>query len=268
MQITKFALVLSCLGTPAMAQELPEEPSEVQDARTEVTLLGGADYAAGDVDGRSYETVAVNAGLAVRSGRFSIAASIPYVVTSAPEELIVSNGGVLGTPLLAQSGSQIQEVTREGIGDLVLQGGYEIPLGSVNAFLGGNVKLPTASREQALGSGKTDYGVNGQLSRRFGDVIPFMGASYTVIGEPDGFDVENVFGGTAGSHIVLGRASSATISYSYEQSAERSFGDRQSLGLGFNTDLSSSLRLGLDARAGLTDNAPDARVGVRIGVGL
>lgn len=268
MRIAQLTLIFSCLSVPAMAQESAPTLDEGQDPESDITLLAGSNYVSGDVNGQDYETIAVSAGVAARSGRFSFAASIPYVVTSAPEELIVSNGGVLGTPLLSQPSSQTRQITRKGVGDLVLQGGYSVPLGSVNAFLGGNVKVPTASREKALGTGELDYGVSGQVSRRFGRAIPFVSASYTVVGEPEGFDVRNTLSGSAGSHLILGNASSVTLDYSYEESATRSVENHQSVGVGLETDVSSHLRLGIDARAGLTEDAPDARIGVRMGIGF
>lgn len=268
MRIAQLTLIFSCLSFPAVAQESATIAEERQDPESDITFLAGSDYISGDVNGQDYETFAASAGIAAQSGRFSFAASIPYVVTSAPEELIVSNGGVLGTPLLSQPSTQTRQITREGVGDLVLQGGYSVPLGSVNAFIGGNVKIPTASRKKALGTGELDYGVSGQLSRQFGQVIPFLNANYTVIGEPEGFDVRNTLSGSAGSQFVLGNSSSVTLDYNYEQSATQSVESHQSVGIGFDTGISSDLRLGINARAGLTEDAPDARIGVRLGIGF
>ena len=268
MRIAQLTLILSCLSVTAMAQESAPPLDEGQDPERDITLLAGSDYVSGDVNGQDYDTFAVSAGISARSGRFSFAASIPYVVTSAPEELIVSNGGVLGTPLLSQPSTQTRQITREGVGDLVLQGGYSVPLGSVNAFIGGNVKVPTASREKALGTGELDYGVSGEVSRQFGRAIPFVSASYTMVGEPGGFDVRDTLSGSAGSQFVLGSSSSVTLDYRYEESATRSVENHQSVGVGLAAVISSDLRLGIDARAGLTEDAPDARIGVRLGIGF
>lgn len=229
-------------------------------------MLAGSDYISGDLNGQDYETIAASAGVAARSGRFSFAASIPYVITSAPEELIVSNGGVLGTPLLSQPSTRTRQVTREGVGDLTLQGGYLFPIGGVNAFLAGNVKVPTASREKALGTGELDYGVSGQVSRQMGPVVPFVTASYTVVGEPEGFDVRDTLGGSVGSQFLLGNSSFLTVSYAYEESATESVDNHQTVGIGLETGLTSRLRLGFDARAGLSSDAPEARAGARIGI--
>ena len=268
MRIVSLTINSFCLSVPATAQEAAVTPDAEKGSKTEMTLLTGSDYVSGDIDGREYETVSLSAGISARSGRFSLTASVPYVVTTAPEDLIVSNGGVLGTPLLSSPTTQSREVTREGIGDLTLQGGYLLPLGTVNAFVAANVKVPTASLEKALGTGEVDFGVSGQVSRRFGRTLPFASASYTVVGEPEGFDVQNTIAGSVGSHFLLSDASSVSVSYNYENSATASVEDHLSVGMGFETGLSSRVHLGIDARAGLSSDAPDARVGLRMGIGF
>ncbi|NNC58573.1 MAG: hypothetical protein HKO05_01125 [Erythrobacter sp.] len=268
MHIAKFTFLLSCLSTPAFAQEDPATSSDERRADTEITFLAGADYATGDINDQDYETTSISAGVAVRNGPLTLSATIPYVITSAPEELIVSQGGILATPLFATPTSQTTTVKREGIGDLQLQAGYQLPVSEVHAVLSGSVKVPTASREAGLGSGEFDYGISGHLSKRLGSLVPFVNAGYTVIGEPQGYEVRNTLSGSAGSHILVGETSSVTLSYAYEQSATEDLGDRQSVGVSLNTGLSSKLRLGLEGSAGLSADAPDARVGLRLGLGF
>lgn len=119
-----------------------------------------------------------------------------------------------------------------------------------------------------LGTGEVDFGINGQISQRFGNVTPFVTAGYTIIGEPTGFDVRNTLSGAVGSQFVVSNRSSATLSYSYDQAATPLLEDNQSVGLGFATNLASRLQLGVDARAGVSADAPDARLRVRLGVGF
>ena len=268
MRFTRLILLSACLSVPATAQEVAVAADAEQSREKDLTLLGGAEYVTGTVGGQDYETSSLSTGISARSGRFTLTALVPYVVTTAPEELIVSNGGVLGTPLLSQPSTQLRQVTREGIGDLVLQSGYSLPIGSVDAFVAGNVKIPTASRDKALGTGELDYGISGQVSRRIGRTVPFASVGYTIIGEPEGFDVRNTLAGSVGSHFFLSGSSSITASYSYEESATASVKDHQSVGIGFDTGVSSRIRLGVDARAGLSSDAPDARLGLRVGIGF
>lgn len=268
MRNSKFILVLTVFGGPVFAQEAAPASSQNPKPETAITVFAATDYITGDLADREYETVSVSAGARVTSGRFSFAASVPYIVTSAPEELIVNGGGLLGTSLFSRPSTQSSTVTREGIGDLTLQADYQLPLGSLNAAVGGTIKVPTASREAALGTGEVDFGINGHISRRFGNVIPFVTAGYTIIGEPTGFDVRNTLSGAVGSQFVVGNLSSVTLSYSYDQAATRQIEDNQSVGLGIATSLTNRLQLGVDARAGLSTDAPDARVGISLGLGF
>lgn len=236
---------------------------------TRFELLTGVDQVDGDVgEGLDYKTTFVTTGVAVTKGRFSVSASIPYISSTAPQEVIVNQGGLFGTPLFASNGTQTGQVKRDGIGDLSLAAAYQLPVSGVDASIGASVKVPTASREKGLGTGKVDYGVSGQLSKKLGPVVPFVGAGYTIIGEPDNFETRNRLSGTAGSHLLLGKQSALTASYSYEQSASPSIGDSQSLNMGFGTNLTRSVRIGVDGAVGLSDAAPDTRVGLKLRLGI
>ena len=89
MRIATLTALLLVTGAPAMAQEADGTPQQDNGSDTSVSLLAGADYISGEIDDQDYETYAASAGLAVRSGRFSLTASVPYVSTTTPEDLIV-----------------------------------------------------------------------------------------------------------------------------------------------------------------------------------
>ncbi|WP_373489689.1 transporter [Parasphingorhabdus sp.] len=264
--------ILLATASPSLAQNAPvHEPQEDSIARDETRfeLLAGVDHVQGDVgEDLDYETVFATTGVAMTSGRFSASASIPYISSTAPREVIINQGGLFGTPLLASDSTQTGQVKREGIGDLSLNAAYQLPVSGVNASIGASVKIPTASRDKGLGTGKLDYGVSGQLSKKIGPIVPFVGAGYTIIGEPDNFETRNIVSGAAGSHVLLGKSSSLTASYSYEQSAASSIGDSQSINMGLGTNLSRSVRIGVDGAVGLSDAAPDTRVGLKLRVGI
>ncbi|NVD28884.1 transporter [Parasphingorhabdus flavimaris] len=264
-----LTLPIILAASPALAQDSSEQQNVGPKDETRFQLFTGVDHLEGDVgEGLDYETTFATTGVAVTKGRFSASASLPYISSTAPQEVIINQGGLFGTPLLGSSGTQNGQVKREGIGDLSLNAAYQLPVSGVNASVGASVKVPTASREKGLGTGKVDYGVSGQLSRKMGAVVPFVGASYTIIGEPENFETRNTLSGAAGSHLLLGKNSALTASYSYEQSASSSIGDSQSINMGFGTNLTRSVRIGVDGAVGLSDAAPDTRVGLKLRVGI
>ncbi len=261
--------ILLAMTSPALAQDSSEQQNNSPQDETRFQLFAGVDHVEGDVgEGLDYKTTFATTGVAMTKGRFSASASIPYISSTAPQEVIINQGGLFGTSLLSSDDSQTGQVKREGIGDLSLAAAYQLPVSGVNASIGASVKLPTASRDKGLGTGKVDYGVNGQLSKKMGAVVPFVGAGYTIIGEPDNFETRNRLSGTAGSHLLLGKNSALTASYNYEQSASSSIGDSQSINMGFGTNLTRSVRIGLDGAVGLSDAAPDTRVGLKLRVGI
>ncbi len=261
--------IILAAASPALAQDSSEPQNVSPKDEMRFQLFTGVDHLEGDVgEGLDYETSFATTGVAMTKGRFSTSASLPYISSTAPQEVIVNQGGLFGTPLLGTSGTQNGQVKREGIGDLSLSAAYQLPVSGVNASIGASVKVPTASREKGLGTGKVDYGVSGQLSRKMGAVVPFVGAGYTIIGEPENFETRNTLSGTAGSHLLLGKNSALTASYSYQQSASSSIGDSQSINMGFGTNLTRSVRIGVDGAVGLSDAAPDTRVGLKLRVGI
>ncbi|MGB5725196.1 MAG: hypothetical protein WBM39_12355, partial [Parasphingorhabdus sp.] len=161
---------------PALAQDSEHRQKNIPQDETRFQIVAGVDHVAGDVgEGLDYRTTFATTGVAMTKGRFSASASIPYISSTAPQEVIINQGGLFGTPLLGSSGTQTGQVKRDGIGDLSLAAAYQLPVTGVDASIGASVKVPTASREKGLGTGKVDYGVSGQLSKKIGAVVPFVG---------------------------------------------------------------------------------------------
>lgn len=252
----------------AQAQELQPRPSPRDDHATEV--FAGVDYEQGDYGTEAkVQTVSTSVGIATRMGRVRLAAAIPYLRTTAPVDVLVSQGGLFGTPLLAGGSNETVRTSREGLGDATLQAAYELPVAGFAASLGGGVKLPTASRAKGLGTGKVDYAVNASLARPVGGgVTPFASVGYSILGKPEGFTVRNTLSATAGTRVVLSEGASGALSYSYEQSASQTLADRQSIGLGLGVALGRKLQLGIQGEAGLSRGAPDMKLGLQIGAGF
>lgn len=263
------ATTLSIAAKPAaQAQELEPRPSPLDDQAAEI--FAGGDYERGDYGtGAKVETVSTSIGVATRTGRVRLAAAVPYLRTTAPVDVVVSQGGLFGTPLLADDSDQTVRARREGLGDATVEAAYDLPIAGFAASIGGGLKLPTASRAKGLGTGKIDYAVNAQLARALrGGVTPFASVGYSILGKPDGFTVRNTLSATAGTRVALSEGASGALSYSYEQSASQTLADRQSIGLGLGVALGRKLQLGFQGEAGLSRGAPDMKLGLQIGAGF
>ncbi len=269
--LATFILAASALSSiTAHAQELKPQPEAAAKADRSGEVFAGFDYQQGDYGtGAKVETISASIGIAVRKGRVRLAAAVPYLRTTAPVDVVVSQGGLFGTPLLASGNSQTVRTRREGLGDATLQAAYDMPVAGFTASVGGGLKLPTASRTKGLGTGKVDYAINAQIARAVGQsVTPFAAVGYTILGKPDGFAVRNTLAGTAGTRVALSTGTSAVLSYSYEQSASRTLADRQTVGAALGVALSRNLRIGLQGEAGLSQGAPDTKVGLTLGAGF
>ncbi|NYF33503.1 transporter [Sphingopyxis sp. JAI108] len=256
------------IQSSARAQELEPRPSPLDDQAAEI--FAGVDYERGDYGtGAKVETVSTLIGVATRTGQVRVAAAIPYLRTTAPVDVVISQGGLFGTQFLADDSNQTVRTRREGLGDATLQAAYELPFAGFAASLGGGVKLPTASRAKGLGTGKVDYAVNASLARPLrGGVTPFAAVGYSILGKPEGFTVRNTLSATAGTRVALSAGTSAALSYSYEQSASQALADRQGIGLGLGVALGRKLQLRLQGEAGLSRGAPDMKLGLQIGAGF
>lgn len=265
--LQSLALALVATPTIVLAEVGDDRPSTT--SGTVFELSTGVIYQEGDFGTEDkFETLAVPVAVTATEDQFRFGASLPYMRTTAPVGVIVSQGGLLGTPLFATNQTTQERTSREGIGDLTLQAAVDLPVAGFATSIGTSVKLPTASSAKGLGTGKVDYSISGQVARPMGDITPFATLGYTVLGKPDGFDVRNTFGGSAGARVDLSRRTFAAVSYSYEQAATRALADRQVVGVGIGTALTDKLRISVQGDAGLTKGAPDASMSARIGFGF
>ncbi|MDT8759625.1 transporter [Sphingomonas psychrotolerans] len=259
------ALGLLLLASPAMAQQGAEPVSRRSDARAELTV--GAGYQTGDYGiGQRIESRSAVAGARVAKGRVILSASLPYTRMDAPGNVVTGGGGLFGLPIIVDPTRPPTRVRRQGVGDLRLGAAWTAPLKAVDLAAYGQVKLPTA--KTGLGTGKTDYAVGAEASKRLGAVAPFANVTYTMPGSPEGYRLRKTLAGQAGLNAALGSGVSGQVAYGYAQSPGAALADEQLLSARLTTDISSKLSLSVHGGAGLSKSAPDASAGVQLGVRL
>lgn len=264
-----LSLPLFVLAVPLAAQQReevkPEAATEGDD--TAVEFFTGAEFQEIALnDGRKVEKFSIPMAAQVKAGRVRVTAQLPYMRVKAPGDVVVPSGP-LGLPILVDPAGPAEVGTREGIGDLRVDAAYQLPISGLNASISGGVKLPTASTEKGLGTGEADYRVGADLSKTLGTVTPFAGVSYTKVGDPAEYDLEDTLAGHAGAAVRLGRSASAHVGYSYEENASGLVDDQQRVFGGVNTALGSGLSLGVYGSAGVNGPA-DIGAGISLGVRL
>lgn len=258
-------LLAAAAAAPAAAQAAPDAK------QTQAEFSTGLDYQQGEYGtGEEIETLSVQNGLRVTTGRVTLSASLPWQRIEGPGNA-VGGGGLLGLPIIVDPTRPATRIARSGIGDVRLGAAYAIPrssLGGVGLALTGQVKLPTASEEKGLGTGETDYTVGAEASATLGGVTPFASVGYTMPGDPEGFELRNSLSARAGIAAPLSNAVRGHVAYGYAQSLSPLVPDEQQVGAGLNAAIGKRLSVGVYGSAGLSEGSPDVGAGLSLGIRL
>ena len=148
-----------------------------------------------------------------------------------------------------------------GIGDLRLAATYAFDTGGpLGIDLTGNVKLATADEDKGLGTGENDYGLAVDLYRDFDGTLMFGGIGYTMLGDSEYIQLDDVFNANIGATWAVGPGSLGAM-YDWRQAASDSAGDRSELTGFYSFNSSDADRFQVYATKGLSDGSPDWGVG-------
>lgn len=247
----------SATGSRAGEATAPAEAATID--TTEFEIGTGFDYSVGKYGAAADSKVwSVPLDLKYRSGRLRLAASVPYVSIEGPGQLV---GGVV-----VPDANSTETVKRSGLGDVSLSAGYLVndQQGLLPAFeLSVGTKIPTAA--QNIGTGKMDYAFNLSAYKSLsGNTVLFGSVGYSVLGSPDGFQLQN--GVTASGGFNLRTAGNTDLG------ASVSYREPVAMGLDGQAVVSPYLSHRIDNRIGLTfygmvglnEASPRMGAGVRI----
>lgn len=265
----RYAIIIAALlgAIPALAQEpAARAPGTEPQARSQLDLSAGVEFERGDFGtGSQIEKTTFPLAVEVAKGRIRASAQLPWVRVTAPGNVIAPTGP-LGLPILVDPTRPATQNTRKGLGDLRVGAAYDLPFQGAFASVRAGAKLPTASVTNGLGTGKTDYLLGADVAKPLGVVTPFAGMTYTVAGDPEGFELRNSFSGQAGAALRLSKSTSAQLGYAYAQSPVEAGKDDQRIVGGLNAGVGKSLSLGVYGSGGLSPSAPDVGGGVTLGL--
>jgi opacity protein-like surface antigen len=263
---TLFAAAAAALSSPLAARQAENPAAEQQEASsTAVELTAGVEYQEGRYGtAGKVEMLSAPVALRVATGRLQFGATLPYVRTSAPGN-VVGGGGLLGLPPIVDPTRPATRQRREGLGDLKLAAAYTVPSSHIGLTFTGQVKVPTASAAKGLGTGEADYALGAEISRQFGAVTPFGAIGYTLVGDPEGYDLRNSLSARAGAALQMSESLRGHVSYGYAQSTSPLVADERQILTGLHARLSQRLSLGVYGSAGLSEGAPDVGAGLQLG---
>jgi hypothetical protein len=239
---------------PAIAQSAGDDPS--------FSITTGVDYTTGAY-GATEDTdiLVVPVSARFKTGDWRFTATLPYLRIDGAGSIV---GGGEGGPIIIDPNAP--RSSRDGFGDVSLGATYSALKESsagLNVDLAVGVKLPTASEDDGLGTGKADYTVSADFSKTFGSISPFVTVGYRVPGDPDGINLDNAFSVSVGTTIELG-SSVAILSYDYRQSTSDLADDGQEIFGAFSGPLGKRTNWTLYGSAGLSDGSPDVGAGLML----
>jgi hypothetical protein len=203
--------------------------------------------------------------------RVSLKISMPYIWSRAETQktqvVFDEDGGLLcseNCPVV----NQTDKVS--GRGNLALSLSYSLPKEEdrIALTMTGKVRLGTADPDKGLGTGKTDYSLDFEFSRAFGDLTPFLGVGYRWRGKtPESSLVDSPYA-WAGLIYSFSDATDAELMYSYRRPSSissTSLAGRDA-SVSLYHKLSQRIRLNASIGKGISVNNPDWYGGLGIGV--
>jgi hypothetical protein len=152
--------------------------------------------------------------------------------------------------------------TASGLGDLRLAATYAFDTGGpLGIDLTGNVKVATADEDKGLGTGEHDYGLAVDLYRDFDGTLLFGGVGYTMLGDSEFVQLDDVLNANVGASWKVGGGSLGAM-YDWRQAASDGADDRSELTGFYSFNTTDTDKMQIYATAGLSDGSPDWGAGV------
>lgn len=229
----------------------------------------GADYSSGDYGTATTTDIwSVPVTAKYNIGNWTWKASLPWMRIDGDAGVVPGLGGVGNSnPRGRGRGGSIAPTgtetgTASGLGDLRLAATYAFDTGGpLGVDLTGNVKLATADEDKGLGTGENDYGIAVDLYRDFDGTLLFGGVGYTMLGDSDFIQLDDVLNANFGASWQVGGGSLGAM-YDWRQAASDGADDRSELTGFYSIKASDADKVQVYATKGLSDGSPDWGAGV------
>lgn len=250
---------VAAAGPPAAAAAPASEQRPVRSAETvfsaevDVFLLSGR-Y------GEEERTEILYAPIILRAAgpRATFSFTLPYLRVEGPATIAAGEAG--GVP--SGGAGAGADRARSGIGDVLLRGELFLLQGDgrkkpwVSAL--GRLKVPTASREEGLGTGEYDVTAGVSVTQPFGGRFAgFLDLLHRRTGDPPGERLEDTRGFVAGVSVVAARPLTVYLSYDREEALLAVLEGGESLSAGFVARPRRDWRLSGAAFFGLSETRED-----------
>ncbi len=257
---TAAALAGERAPTYGATESRTEDEADRSSRYFRVTGSTGLDFSTGDF-GTDTDTDVwyVPSSLKLEWDPFFIKVTVPYVIVDG--DVVLIDGQPEGGPGFGG--------TRNGIGDIVLSGGYVyFPTSQFLPIieLSGKVKFATADEDKGLGTGEENYTLQLDVSKQFGWFTPFGAVGYKFIGDPPDVNLNDKIFASGGFSARLGDRVSAGVVYDWAESAVSGRSDIQEISPFASIRFGENFSIDPYALVGLSNASPDWGVGVQFRV--
>ena len=256
MQRKSIALALLAFAQGALAADAGE-----------LSLGVGFNYSSGEY-GTSSTTEILSIPVIARydRGPWIFKLTVPYLRISGGTSVVPGVGRATNTNP-RRRGSGTGEATADGLGDIVASATYTAFYNSATTFgvdVTGRVKLGTADRDQGLGTGANDYGMQVDAYKTYDRVTYFGGIGYTELGSSPYIQLNSVLNATAGASYQLDERNSAGLSVDARERASPSGSPQRELTAFWTQKIDRTWKAQAYVLKGFSDGSPDWGVGASV----
>jgi len=249
----------------------------------DLLLITGFDYSSGSY-GLEHDTYMLYIPMLLRyqKNNWGIDLTFSYIRMTGPDGVYASgDGGVIPTEsdgISVNNSSQSADSrkmkpqkkgnisTNEGLGDVLLNVNYalDVPLQFPFLFeLGGQIKIPVADEDKALGTGEFDFYVYFDLAYNIGSFSPFMTLGYQFLGDPDYVNLDNVYYTSLGMDYALSSTLHSGIIYDYKEKVLSDSYDKSEAMVYLNWSLTKDVSVNTYVVGGFSKGSPDWASGLQ-----
>lgn len=202
--------------------------------------------------------------------KWQVRASLPYVQVDGPSTFL---GPISAEDLGADFDTRDDFITAftddgnvDGIGDLRVSASrfFFLPFDGTILDLSLSIKVPTGDPDKLLSTGQVDVEFGGDLVKRFGDTSVSLGASYTVSGKTDRFDVQNRARTSLGVYHEINDGLGLGAVGEWRQAVIEDLPDVMEASVYFSARITDQFSLLGYVLTGFSDTAPDVGGGFRL----
>lgn len=206
-----------------------------------------------------------NYGLSENTDVWVQTSAIKYEMDSWRFQALLPIVAIAGPSSIVGNVSRPNNSSAQGIGDVTLAATYLVPGaadGQSNFDFTGRIKLPTADDAKGLGTGKTDYYIEGNYHHTFGKIMPFATLGYRFLGRSAAYPVKDGCYATVGVARPMTERTTAGVALTWRERIVTDADDATEAMVFIAHQLDSDWRLQGFALTGFTDASPTLGLGI------